>query len=351
MNPADLAAMLELMAHALRSAPSLPGQPAALAPSAALQPPEAQRPLSEWLTVYDRLLTERGYKAQTLKNRRANLAHVRRLWGHVPMRSLRPHAVSSALKEFLPGMSSTARRVLAELRDVFVEAIANDWADTNPAAHVKMPSHKIKRGRLTFATWQAMRALSQASPQRWVESMLLLAIATGQRRADLAKMRFDDIVTDEAGRQHLRVQQQKEAGKGYGARLEIPLTLRLEVIGMTVGQVVEHCRASALPGATLLRKAGGGSIEESSLSARFHEHIRAVMGDAAHVRHEWPSLHEVRSLSARLYREQGLSMETVQTLLGHKHTEMTSLYVDDRGLSASQWKRVDLAPAATPAEH
>jgi integrase len=44
-------------------------------------------------------------------------------------------------------------------------------------------------------------------------SLLLLALVTGQRRADLAKMRFSDIVVDEAGAQYLRVEQQKEAGK------------------------------------------------------------------------------------------------------------------------------------------
>ena len=179
--------------------------------------------------------------------------------------------------------------------------------------------------------------------------MLLLAISCGQRRGDLAKMRFDDVVTDAAGEKYLRIEQQKEAGKGFGARVEIPLRLRLDAIGMSLGDVIEHCRQSAAPGPTLLRKAGGGSIEESSLSARFAEHIRTVLGGAAHETHEWPSLHEVRSLSARLYIEQGFPMETVQTLLGHKHAEMTSLYVDDRGLSADRWKRVAVTDPASNA--
>lgn len=69
--------------------------------------------------------------------------------------------------------------------------------------------------------------------------------------------------------------------KGYGSRVAIPLTLRLDAIGMTVGDVIEHCRGTAKPGPTLLRKAGGGAIEESSLSARFAECIRAVLGDGA----------------------------------------------------------------------
>lgn len=297
--------------------------------------PDPARTLGAWLVTHQRLLTERGYKAQTLRNRGAVLKHVVRLWGDVGIAELRPHRISADLKQFLPERSALAVRVLAELRDAYTEAIANGWCENNPAAHVRRPRHKVLRQRLSFEVWQQMRDLARTSPQRWLESLLLLALATGQRRADLAKMRFDDVVDG-----HLRIEQQKEAGKGYGARVAIPLSLRLDAIGMTVGGVIEHCRGSAKPGPTLLRKAGGGPIELSSLSARFAECIQAVLGDDDPGAHRRPSLHEVRSLAARLYTAQGL--RDVQTLLGHKNSEMTDLYRDDRGLSASEWKTVDL---------
>lgn len=328
MNPNDLAAMLEMMAQGLRHLPDGAG------PAVVAGPP--QRTLDEWLDVHERQIRERGYKPATVTNRLSNLKHVRRLWGARPIRAIKPHEITSAIRaEFLPSRSSTAQRVLGELRDAYSEAIANDWAESNPAAHAKMPAHRVKRKRLTLDTWQRMRTLSRALPA-WVEAMLLLALVTGQRRADLAKMRFDDVVDG-----CLRVEQQKQAGKGYGARVAIPLTLRLDAVGLTVGEVVEFCRTIGKPGPTLLRKAGGGAIELSSLSARFSECIRAVLGDGAHADDEWPSLHEVRSLSARLYTAQGVD---VQVLLGHKHSEMTDLYRDDRGLSAKEWKRVESAP-------
>lgn len=341
IDPASLASMLEVMAAALRAMPagSVPPAVAAMVGQAAAP----ARTLGEWLDLHERQLQDKGYKAQTLKNRRSVLAHVRRLWGDRPIASIKPLDVSAGLKTFPASRSSTSRRVLAELRDAYTEAVANGWAEHNPAALIKPPRHRVIRARLRFETWLAMRELSQASPQRWVESMLLLALVTGQRRADLAKMRFDDIVVDDAGVQVLRVEQQKEAGKGYGARLEIPLDLRLEAIGMSVRDVIEHCRHSAKPGPTLLRKAGGGPIEQSSLSQRFHDHISTVLGEQAHKRHEWPSLHEVRSLSARLYEAEGVD---TQALLGHKHREMTEEYIDDRGLSAKTWKRVPM-----PASH
>ena len=53
------------------------------------------------------------------------------------------------------------------------------------------------------------------------------------------------------------------------------------------------------------------------------------------------SLHEIRSLAERLYREQGIN--TMQ-LLGHTSQTMTDLYNRDRGLSSreGQWKTVVL---------
>jgi integrase len=331
MTPADLAEMLELMAAALRA---MPACGVAQAPQGAA-PAAPQRTLAEWLDVHERQIRSKGLKPRTLCNRASNLKHVRRLWGARPLAELRPHEITAALRgpEF-EGKRSTAGRVLAELREAYDEAIANDWADRNPASHVKLPAHRVERKRLSLETWQAMSALAQASSQPWLDCLLLLALVTGQRRGDLVKMRFDDVVDG-----HLRVEQQKQAGKGYGARVAIPLSLRLDAIGVTVGGVIELCKLCGAPGPTLLRKAGGGALEESSLSIRFAECIRAVCGEQAYKAHEWPSLHEVRSLSARLYKSQGID---TQTLLGHRHAEMTAVYEDDRGLTAHEYKRLRL---------
>ena len=349
MTNSELEELLSLALAALRvqavqgSGTAVPAPPvaAAIALVAPAAPAAATRTLNHWLVTYEQILGERGYVEQTLKNHRANLRHVRALWGSRPIAAIKPHEIAAPLKQFTP---STASRVLGELRDVFVEAINNGEAEANPAAHVKPPKHPGLRERLTFDTWQAMRVLSKATPQRWVESMLLLALVTGQRRADLAKMTFGDVVDG-----CLRVEQQKKAGKPIGARVEIPLRLRMDAIDMTVGDVIEHCRSSAKPGATLLRTAGGGPIEMSSLSARFCEHIKAVMGDKDPGMHRRPSLHETRSLAARTYVAQGLDPKVVQTLLGHSDIEMTEMYLNDRGLSAHQWKRVAVPAQEEPA--
>lgn len=348
LSTADLEQLLSLALAALRAnAAGSPAVAQAEAVAAAVlqpsQPAADQRTMGQWLTVHLQQLREKGYQAQTIKNRTSNIAHLRRLWGDRVITAIKPHDVATGLRTFTASESSKASRVLSELRDAFAEAIAAGWAETNPAMPIKRPVHKVMRARLKWEVWQAMRQLAQTGPQRWVESMLLLALVTGQRRADLAKMRFSDIVMDDEGQQCLRIEQQKQAGKGYGARVEIPLSLHMDCIGMTVGDVIEHCRQSAKPGPTLLRKANGKPIEMSSLSARFCEHIKAVLGDKDPGMHRRPSLHETRSLSARTYVAQGLDPKVVQTLLGHSELEMTELYLNDRGLSRHEWKRVEVA--------
>lgn len=307
----------------------------AMAQIAALRAPADAGPsIAAWLPTYRSIIATRGYNPQTIKNRSGSIKHIETLWGSRPLRGLKPHEIASRLRLLTP---PTAIRVLSELRDLYQEAIANGEAEHSPAMSIKPPKHRGLRERMKFESWQSMRELSVAHPQRWVKALLLLAILTGQRRGDLAKMRFDDIHDG-----HLHVEQIKKAGKPRGARVAIPLTLRMDAAGMTLGEVIEVCRACAAPGPTLLRKAGGGPIEMSSLSARVHELMVAVHGPDGYERHKWPSLHEIRSLAARMLIEQGLTIQQVQTLLGHSNREMTELYLNDRGLSADEWKRVAL---------
>ncbi|MGQ3051099.1 MAG: tyrosine-type recombinase/integrase [Roseateles sp.] len=291
--------------------------------------------IATWLPTYRQIIKDRGYNPQTIRNRGAVIKFIETSLGPRPLAAIKPHEITTLLKTCSP---HKAVRVLGELRDVFTEAIANNEAEGNPASLVKPPRAPGIRKRLTLEIWQDMLLMASLGQQRWVIAMLLLGLHTGQRRADLAKMRFDDVVD---GR--LRVEQQKKAGKPTGARLAIPLSIRLECTGMTLGEVIEFCERIAKRGDTLLRQASGKPIEMSSLSARFHELIVAVCGEGAYQQYEWPSLHEVRSLAARTYMHEGMPAETVQTLLGHKAAEMTAIYLDDRGLSAKEWKTVEVA--------
>lgn len=89
----------------------------------------------------------------------------------------------------------------------------------------------------------------------------------------------------------------------------------------------------AAPGDTLLRKHNGQTLGNNYLSARFRNlFIRVLNRTDTGIR---PTLHECRSLSEWLYRQQGVD---TKVLLGHKHQRMTDEYNNARGLDMDEYK-------------
>ena len=125
-----------------------------------------------------------------------------------------------------------------------------------------------------------------------------------------------------------------------GNRVCIPLGLRLQALNLSLGEVILRCRDRVLSkhfvhhSAFAGRAKPGDQVRASTITAEF-----AAARDACGL--TWPpdsappSFHEIRSLAARLYDEQGVN---AQVLLGHKRPEMTALYRDARG---AEWAEVD----------
>lgn len=285
------------------------------------------RTLGQWCETYRLIIAARPISPKTLANRRSALRHLVDAMGTRTISSIRPHEVAGAVQQLSSQYPQAAKRLLFEARDVFNEAVNYGWIDRNPAAPIKPPITRIRRHRLTLDQWRAILGYAKDHQPPWVARMLMLALVTGQRRSDLCKMRFGDVWDD-----HLHIEQAKT-----GARLALPIRLSLAALDVSLGEVIESCRGYAVGSEYLLRKHNGQPLVLASLSARFEEAREAVL---PHVDTGIPaSLHECRSLSERLYREQGIN---TMVLLGHKHQAMTDVYNDDRGLSAGQWKTLEI---------
>jgi len=287
------------------------------------------RTLAEWGVVYDTIITARPLARKTLSGRKTNLRHLLEQFGHRRIGSIRPHEIAAWMQQLRARTPTTARRVLIETCEVFDEAVLNGWIVRNPASSLRQCPVKVARCRLTFAQWQQLYAQSITLRQRWIRPMLVLALVTGQRRGDLVKMRFDDIrsrkMADGRMMDCLHVVQQKT-----GRRLALPVELRLDVIGMSIADVITQCRDCAPTDEFLLSKSNGCPLGEAALTTRFAELFRTVHGPWPADIGDPPSLHECRSLSERLYRAQGID---TRVLLGHRRQSMTDAYNDDRGLS------------------
>lgn len=283
---------------------------------------------ADWSVTYLQTVELRQLKPSTLRNRRASTKHIVAGIGNLPIGRIKPLHVGKLIRNITQHNSAQcAKRALFESRDFFREAILAGVIDSNPADPIKAPAVKIQRHRLTLEQWKQIRAWSVDHQPPWVARMLDLALVTGQRRSDVVKMRFADVWDG-----YLHVEQYKT-----GTRLALPLALRLDVLGKSLAEVIDDCRKYAAPGESLIRRKSGKALCLASLSARFEE-AREGAGLAWKTGNP-PSLHECRSLSERLYRDQGID---TRILLGHKHQAMTDAYNDDRGLSAGKWLTLPL---------
>lgn len=295
------------------------------------------RTLGQWSEVYCQIVDGLPVTEKTKANRRCSLAHVLRGLGEDRIISaIRPHDVSAFIGRVHKNHPPLAKRVLIESKAVFSAALDYGWLDRNPAIQVKAQQVTVQRNRLTLDQWQQIKAHADTHMPPWVPRMLVLALVTGQRRSDLVKMKFSDVWDD-----HLHVEQAKT-----GARLALPLALRLDALGITLAEAIDDCRAYAVGDEYMLRKHDGKRPGDASLSARFEsarEASIALCKTGSPV-----SLHECRSLSERLYRAQGIN---TMILLGHSTQQMTDLYNNDRGLTAGKWKTLTLAESTPQLTH
>jgi integrase len=291
------------------------------------------RTLGQWAHVYRQIIDGKPVEDKTKDNRKGTLRHVlRRLGEHRCISSIRPHEISAMVLAINKEHPQLSKRVLIETKDIFSEAVGYGWIDRSPAYSLKAPIVKVQRNRLSLEQWRLIHAYAVEHMPGWVSRMMVLALVSGQRRSDLAKMKFSDIWDG-----HLHIEQKKT-----GVRLALPLSLHLDVLDITLGQAIDACKDYYKGDEFVIRKHNGQPPVLASMSARFQDARKAVLprpktGLPA-------SLHECRSLSERLYRAQGIN---TMTLLGHKHQAMTDVYNDDRGLSAGEWKTLSLPSQKT----
>lgn len=221
------------------------------------------------------------------------------------------------------GQNRMAQIVRMVLLDVYKEAqhAGEVPPGFNPAQATKMPRNKVQRERLNLEEWKSIFDAAADMP-RYIQNTMLLALVTGQRLGDIARMQFSDIWDG-----CLHIHQSKT-----GAKLAIPLSLRCDALGLSLDDVISRCRDRILSKFvvhhhhTTSQAQRGESVADKTITSGF-SNARDKSGLT------WengtpPTFHEQRSLAERLYREQGIN---TQHLLGHKNQAQTDKDNDDRG--------------------
>jgi integrase len=291
--------------------------------------------VTEWIDKYITIQQER------LNNNELRLNSFKQK--NKPLRLFREHCGMRHLKDIetidiaeitdvikSDGHGRMAQIVRLVLVDVFKEAqhAGHVPPGYNPAMATRQPRHKVKRQRLSFEEWNAIY-LAAENQQPYLQCGMLLALVTGQRLGDICNMKFSDIWDD-----MLHIEQEKT-----GSKVAIPLNLKCEELGLTLRDVVAKCRDAVISKYLVhfrhstSQATRGDRVSSSSLTTTFKK-ARNKCGV------EWeegtaPTFHEQRSLSERMYREQGID---TKKLLGHRSSKMTDKYNDDRG---KDWVVID----------
>jgi len=287
-----------------------------------------------WCERYQELLNDQLdagiIKKSTLDQKRWALNPVKATYASKKLSQFSTLDINKLIKSYTQqGKATMAQRIRTVLIDMFAEAIAEGYFPANqpnPAVVTKMPRAKVKRARLTVDVFSAAVDWAKENQPSYCWKSYLFALVTAQRLDDIGNAQFKDI-KERDGAYYFGFTQGKT-----GAKLLIPLELRLESINVSVGEVVGLCRDKVVSHhlfhhSKFAGKAKPGSkVRTKSLSVRFAEAIKAVKPNWGE--NTPPSFHEMRSLSEREYQKQGID---TKKLLGHKHQTTTDTYADARG--------------------
>lgn len=277
--------------------------------------------LAGYLADFLKVLKKRDLADSTYHQRELQIGYITDQLGDLLLSRVTTKDIAEFLDLYVQqGKAATAGKLRQILNDAFNEAIAAGHIKENPVTATRSPSNKVSRSRLTIGDYRGILPHT-FDMEPWVKNLFDLALVTGQRREDLSQMMFKDIHDG-----HLWVVQIKT-----GARVSLPLSLSIPAENLVLEEVISRCRSSGVVSKYLLHmtrgnKKGGG-LAKGTLSKAF-----STARDRSGFKWEGtePSLHEIRSLAARLYTDL-YGKEVAQAIMGHKTSAMTDLYRDTRG--------------------
>lgn len=283
----------------------------------------------EWCDEFEKIIAARESRPNTQRTRKSQMNRLRRCFKpDVAVSRITTKDCAEVIDAIITeGKERTAQAFRSFLLDCFDRMIAKGKRTDNPAQVLDGVKVKVKRARLSF---DVFLKLYKATENTRLRNAMALAIVSGQPRESICGAKFQDIKEGCWW---------NERGK-TGARIMLPLELRLDRFEMSLEDVVKQCRSTGVLSHYLVHqhergawKRPGARTHVDQLTREFSEELAKLPGL------KWagknaPTFHEIRSLSGRMYKEQG--NVNPQELLGHKDARMTAIYTDGRG----EWVRV-----------
>lgn len=266
-----------------------------------------------------------GLTATTKKKRRSMDKEIGAHIGQIECGALTVRDVAKMLDAITErGQPGWAKDIRNRLIAACTKAISRGWMENNPAAITELPKVVVKRQRLTLDSFKAILAKApEVNP--WLENAMLLAVVSGQDRSVISTWTRRHIKGDIISAKRAKVRR-------YHIEVEIPTALRLDVLGLTMADVIARCKATGVVSQYLIHHMvpngparRGDPVKPDTISEAFRDarRLAGIPDEGA------PTFHEIRSLAKRLYDQEG-RVDT-KALLGHTTDATAKLYANSRG--------------------
>lgn len=279
-----------------------------------------------WAEQYMKLqkirLDDEEIKQATYENNVYRAKFFAKRFGNTGLKELSVKDIASVLDELKSeGKKNFAEKLRSTWIDMFNEAQRAGELDTgfNPAQITRPIKPTVSRERITKENMSLMMSSKKYQSDHLNQMLFKLAITTGLRGGDLRKLKFKDVKEG-----FLLVETSKSNGK---MKLAFPLTLTNPFLGEPLGDIIRQCRETNIASQFMLHMNRKGHKGKPCSADAITRRFLAVKRSCPEIADKNISLHEIRSFAARTYKEAGYD---IQTLLGHKSSDMTERYEDDR---------------------
>ncbi len=254
---------------------------------------EQSKNFGEFIEYFiENILPFQNLAQETIKNYLQRIANIKKHLGHFSIEKINTKNLSEFFNQYPTNQSNYYRAVLSV---IFKHAMAEGFTDKNPAAATLKKTVTKQRLRLPLEHFETIRS---HAPE-WLKNAMDLALITGQRRKDIAALKWTDIHDG-----FIWIQQHKTHN-----RIKINLSENLKVLLIKCSKENEFVIGEIKGNEDKITKAFAEAREKSGLKTN-------------------ATFHEIRSLSGYLYEQAGIEKREIQMLFGHSSEKMTEHYLE-----------------------
>ncbi len=283
----------------------------------------ARTRLNSFAVVSKAYMQEHGRHRKDAAERQRKLdVNILPIIGHIPVADLKRADVKALILAKAETAPVMANRIKSLVHTVLNYGIDEELLDANPAARIKLPAEKPRTRYLSEQEIKRFwRGLDETGLSPQFRRILKLLLVTGQRRAEVTLMSWDELDLEKAIWEIAA-----ERTKG-GRATRVPLSpLALELIGAPDGasDYVFHHR-------------GGVPVALSSISMSMHRELPALgLADKP------ATVHDLRRTFASQLGELDIDRLTISKILNHADPTITGAVYE----LSEHWEKKRLATEA-----